>query len=854
MRITSRLAARTGRYDWILTATIYHVDNTGAAATYTWTEDGAKGTSGILLALEDVHLGVSSVGGLLEIGGTALVLDDTRGTIRGWLTNTYQRHLKGALVVVTATTPEDRDAALAAQVVFRGVVNDYGSPGEYQIRLDLQDQGSQRVSRRISLPIIGESFASCPAETSGLKGALPFGALSDASETNQGVVPAIHVGTVLDDHSNSWQGFALAGVEITTINEIYQHTVPVPSGAFLDPSASWAAFGHGDYANYFGSNYKDTGDGKRWTLLYVKSGTDDANDAISGARPITANIVGATKQGHAAGASILTEQMEQFADAFVLPKAPFTFATDWPSSIPAYADGTAMRVHSVYSDADTAYAAEVDSDTDGGWMLQDDFDVLSVWGDLCVSADVATGFTREGQLGIWLETETIVDTGVRYDDQDDIATLVWKDQTDPSWYFNVANYRFMQVFGTRGGTPYMHIVRGDDATSIGIEGERWAPGPVDLIARRASGTAYALLVRKAARSARPRRVATMRVSLANFQQALVENIRVTDPRGVGAAGYAAQFVQTRASVVSLALGAVDLEIWDLFTNHGDAHGDAAHGDHTDHADVGHSDNHDDVPHGDDAHVDIAHGDHVDEMTPGDEHTDTPHEDTAHVDTPHTDSGGHADHSDHADTAHSDHSDHLDAPYTDHDDHADTHTDHSDHGDAAYIDHSDHVDFPYTDHDDHDDITHVDHDDHADVNHLDTEHGDIDHGDHGDEMGVPPHDDTEHVDTPHVDVAHQDHDDHGDVAHGDHDDNAHANHGDHSDHADVAHSDHSDHGDVAHTDHSDHEDAAHGDHTDHADGAHVDHDDHTDVAHVDSPHGDHSDHVDVAHVDTHSDTA
>jgi hypothetical protein len=363
-----------------------------------------------------------------------------------------------------------------------------------------------------------------------------------------GVVPARYVGTEMIDGA-SWSVFLLAGHAVSEVVSCFSKGIRVAEPRY---GVDWLVPGRTGWP--FGTLYREFG-GRWYTVIYLHG--LDADDAISGTRPITCNVHGIEDQGDGGGALITRSllQYKHFLQNFVFNNwqlgawlEPPAFPAD-----PAPEAGDVLHVMDAtsFETADALSAVRLAGGYVGATMIGAGSeyitvrDMLARWNQSC---DVDGGFNRRLQYSVWMEDDDpgLLTTAPEYSQERDIIAGSFDIEDVDTELFNDRPYTYGYRPADGSWAVQDHL---PDAVSIAALRETRTADVVNLYMVRLAAVAEDIVARLLARSAPQHKVprnVVWKVALAGLNSELASVGLVTHADGIGPDGWTKHPVRIRS--------------------------------------------------------------------------------------------------------------------------------------------------------------------------------------------------------------------------------------------------------------------------------------------------------------------
>jgi hypothetical protein len=171
---------------------IVHKDASGDPAVFPWAPvtiadpddyyDGLKEAK--LLSIGEISCPLSDRSGRLQVPTCDVTYSDLPGadglmTLRGMLGRDTQRVLKNAEITVFAITDEARRALLDPEIVFRGYIDRYGGPSDYQFTIHAKGWIAKRLKAPLWSETVRDVFPGAPVTARDIPLPIALGSLSD---------------------------------------------------------------------------------------------------------------------------------------------------------------------------------------------------------------------------------------------------------------------------------------------------------------------------------------------------------------------------------------------------------------------------------------------------------------------------------------------------------------------------------------------------------------------------------------------------------------------------------------------------------------------------------------------------
>lgn len=389
--------------------------------------------------------------------------------------------------------------------------------------------------------------------------------------TPRGVIPCFHVGQFTDLLGNVWDGFAVQGTALTSVDSLYVRTGDVAERVSdLLIGFDIAVPGHTNFTTWFGSTtYRVGADGSRWTLVYVLGSSGYITGLIDGSQTLWANIEGIEDVGDGTGALIedIDDQIAHLVDNSLLRDAGEKLG-DWVTSIPTYGDLTPRRSAAALVTAKANAASVFTAGRTASWGVATSITWDAQLAQLMIDAGAplaAYGFDQAGQF-VYVVTNPNADADAEVTERDEILRG-FSGRDDRTGFFNVQPYQFGAVYAATGGVSSYSTVATplrDTASLARYQkiGPQAAP-MVSLAAITNSGQALQVIGQRVRFSATPPRSVPISSGYHWIHRSLGEVLGVTHRQGFTATGWTSHRVVVRAIRISAGSLSCELTCLDL---------------------------------------------------------------------------------------------------------------------------------------------------------------------------------------------------------------------------------------------------------------------------------------------------
>ncbi len=530
--VFSAANARAGTDILLAWVEFTHVDAAGVAKTYYW--------SGIAMRDPVTYYGGFKTAKVLSYGSFlrpladstgqlqgmqfAFTLSDADGSLRAWMSNTYQKYLPNRDVVIRVATDTARRAGSEPRVIARGLVTDYEFLDMARVSFTCQDPVAADfetiVPRR---RIMAEYFDAVADDVIGTTEPVPYGVLTGAA------VPGIPVGAMIVSADPTWQGFVIAGCAVKSIDEVYLDGVAVDHARFgvdiMAPGFTGWPGGATHYVDVVGAG-SETGTTRRYTLIFVHG--DDAAALAAKTKTLSVDLHGVETVGDGSGTALtaVADQYRHFLVNFGIPQSSgATYTTGaWLSSA-TYGDGTAKILVTSFDTA-ASLATSVDSGYTGAFVIRTPVSLRDICQQFNDCANVTGGFNRLGQY-IVIFRESGASSSLTLTETLDIiaGTYGTKDRVDQ--LVNALSYAYEQSYWGDSQDAYGAVAALSDATSITNYKQTIFGQDVPLPMIRDAATAEKVITRRLARQSQPPRMVRCTTGLYALNIELGDIISVT---------------------------------------------------------------------------------------------------------------------------------------------------------------------------------------------------------------------------------------------------------------------------------------------------------------------------------------
>ena len=373
--------------------------------------------------------------------------------------------------------------------------------------------------------------------------------LVDGATGAVGALPLRHVGTEVIAGA-AWSVFLVSGHACYSVVNCFQAGIRVDESKY---GVSWLAPGRAGWP--FAVPYRDIGD-RRYTLVYVR-GTE-ADDAVSGTRPITANVWGIEGVGDSTGALLVRslQQYKHFLQNFAFgdwQSGPWLDAPRFPTDpSPEAADVLHVMDSASFDAADAVSAARIAGGYLGSAMIGADDEEPTVremvarWNTSC---DVDSGFSRRTQFSVWMEDDdpALLASAIDYTQERDIEGGSFSIEDLENELYNCRPYAYGYKPAEGAWTVEAQV---SDAASIAALGETRTADRRLLYFVRLAAVAEDIIARVLARTAYPPRAVTWRVPLSGLSSELGDIATITHADGIGVGGWTRHPVRIRSHEVN----------------------------------------------------------------------------------------------------------------------------------------------------------------------------------------------------------------------------------------------------------------------------------------------------------------
>ena len=499
--------------------------------------------------------------------------------LRAFLGYKKQRALVNIEVSIMVISDDDRRAGLDPIIAAHCVVKSYKMVSGFQFQFTCQGWLDRLLSIPVPLASYEADFPNAPTDPAtgisllnGLYAPIVYGTLAagygSTPVNGPGKLPTVYVGPI---DGTPWYGFLVCMGAAKTVTRGYQY------GYEFDPAKIWPSGGtqYGFGGDDSLPNYHDV-NGHRYTLVYAAGVAKDA--AVSGASPITVDVVGYESVGDGSGTALLSiyDQMKHFLDNFCAPQNPGAFTTGWATTVPMWADGSPKRNDASFTTAKSlANSGQIANDNGAIAITDASKQTLDVLAQFALSADVAYGDDKNGAVLVALEPKY----GAAYpatptltlDQLNSIlaGTFDWEDIADTTQMYNRFPYDWAYDYLA---TKYTKTLTANDPNSqapspVGYGQIMTSASRVEYDARQDDAAVADLQARLMSRTKLPLRTVTVQAGLYALAQCDIGDfITITHPEGPGVHGYVQELIQLRIITPNLSKATVGLTCFDVFVN------------------------------------------------------------------------------------------------------------------------------------------------------------------------------------------------------------------------------------------------------------------------------------------------
>lgn len=399
----------------------FYLEGLGSPAitTYRWGDRsvsiGDEPIEGRILSWSPIRRALSNPNGDAESTSLTITVDDTDRLLAGLFVDADDRYWisrQCALFVTTEDAIRDGDDPL---VLFRGVMVEMPKrAGALTWQLTFQDvltsqYGALFAERMLPERTISSAvFTDAPASQLGKPAPYVYGEKSDEGAAEpRGVVPLRYVGTEDIDRNpggapdvQTYLRLLVCAQASKEITEVYLNgsalgwIADAGIDVLIPDRVGWHALF--DTIDLAAPPYRDIGS-QRWTMVYVHSGLWCADDLVSGAAVLYANMQGIEATGDGSG-TLITSRAAQFL--WFLQNIVFGTANTVPLSTLEFADGSDQIDEASFAQLTTDLTS-IGAQVGAGVFAPENFvsvrDAIAEW---CRSCQCDLGPNQGGALAV----------------------------------------------------------------------------------------------------------------------------------------------------------------------------------------------------------------------------------------------------------------------------------------------------------------------------------------------------------------------------------------------------------------------------------------------------------------------
>jgi hypothetical protein len=562
-----------------------HVDLTGAAKTYAWSDTPAAHPASYFGGYKDPRVATygtlsrSASARFGSIDGFAFAIEladpSPENALRRWLTQTHQKYVRKRDLIARLVGYSAAGAGADPRMIGRGRIVKM-TPAKGTVRFEAEDPVTSRLTRTMPRTIPSAVTTGTIGSIVNVGTAVPvvYGTYTDAA-TPGGGIPGIYfreiIGSVseiiLSAHGlGALTSFHVNGVDVLASGDIF--------------SAGVQTLTHTD-------------DGKAYDY-YIVGVTGTTRDVVLAGGPVQANGSGVRRNGGGAVIALIGEQYHHFLNNFILPDEGwrtgdwFTDPTGPDPAAPKFTDGTQIAPRASFDALDTRLATIHGGAVNGRWIATAARNARDWLARLNLNAQARAYVNRMGQfavtpivVGADLALPALAAALAPVETYTDILDIVddsflpddfpqGEDLCNKIRYVALRNYqRLGHSSGVFEGwftepTPADWQVDTTQSDAVSIAKEQDTKDQFIEVEMLASSAHAATAVARYLTQWAFVRRATFRVGLHGVMREIGDIIRVTHAEGPGAGGWVGKVVQIEGIAVNLDSFEVALTVRDLF--------------------------------------------------------------------------------------------------------------------------------------------------------------------------------------------------------------------------------------------------------------------------------------------------